>query len=428
MNYHNQKIAVVGLGISGVSVAHFLLKKGAIVTLFDAKKTTQDLPKELSNTKLFTGAFADYNFKAFDMIVLSPGITQRQPCFEQAKEQGVEIVGDIELFCLETDKDIIAITGSNGKTTVTSLVYEIAKTEGIKVALGGNIGTPVLDLIEQDYDLFVLELSSFQLETTSHLKAKASVVLNISDDHLDRYNDLEDYAQTKRTIYDNSETAIYNIDDVRTYTDNEKKVSFGNENGDYHIKNDFLCYKNEPILNTQEMSLQGVHNQLNALAAMALARCVGISFSSINKTLCNFKGLSHRFELVETNDGIKWINDSKATNVGATLAALQGLQVTGTLYLLLGGDGKGADFTKLSFYLKQDFIMPLCFGKDGQKIAKLSNKAHCFETMQQAIESIQDNLKTGDWVLLSPACASLDQFKNFEQRGDIFKEIALNNK
>ncbi|MEN2823890.1 UDP-N-acetylmuramoylalanine--D-glutamate ligase [Mannheimia haemolytica] len=375
---------------------------------------------------LHTGGLNSEWLLKSDLIVISPGLAVATPEIQQAIQAGVEIVGDVELFCREAKAPIIAITGSNGKSTVTTLTTEMAKQAGIKVGMGGNIGVPVLSLLEGDYDLFVLELSSFQLETTYSLKAKAATVLNISEDHMDRYDSIADYRQAKLRIYDNAENIIVNGEDAQTYPIQavKKVIRFAEQNAEYSLRNQMLYSGDDAIIQTKQMLISGRHNEMNALAAMALAEAANVPREGIVKALQIYGGLPHRFQAVATNDGVRWVNDSKATNVGSTVAALNGLNIAGTLYLLLGGDGKAADFSELKPLINKPNIVCYCFGQDGAALAELSEQSVLVETMQQAIEAIRPQLKKGDMVLLSPACASLDQFKNFEQRGEVFMALA----
>jgi len=368
-----------------------------------------------------------------DLIVASPGVALAHPILSEAVEAGIEIVGDIELFCREAQAPIVAITGSNGKSTVTTLVGEMAKAAGWQVGVGGNIGLPALSLLQSPAQLYVLELSSFQLETTHSLKAAAATVLNVSEDHMDRYPlGMQQYRAAKLRIYENAKVCVVNADDALTMPvrgADARCVSFGIDFGDYHLNkqqgNVWLRVKGEKVLNTAEMKLVGQHNYTNALAALALADAVGLPRASSLAALTQFNGLAHRFQLVHEHQGVRWINDSKATNVGSTEAALNGLQVSGTLWLLLGGDGKSADFSPLTPYLQGDKVRTYCFGRDGDALASLRPEiAVRTETLRQALEQIVPQLQSGDMVLLSPACASLDQFRNFEQRGEQFAQLA----
>lgn len=403
-----------------------LRKKNANIQVIDTRANPAGADKLDVTIPLHTGGLNSEWLLKSDLIVISPGLAVATPEIQQAIQAGVEIVGDVELFCREAKAPIIAITGSNGKSTVTTLTTEMAKQAGIKVGMGGNIGVPVLSLLEGDYDLFVLELSSFQLETTYSLKAKAATVLNISEDHMDRYDSIADYRQAKLRIYDNAENIIVNGEDAQTYPIQavKKVIRFAEQNAEYSLRNQMLYSGDDAIIQTKQMLISGRHNEMNALAAMALAEAANVPREGIVKALQIYGGLPHRFQAVATNDGVRWVNDSKATNVGSTVAALNGLNIAGTLYLLLGGDGKAADFSELKPLINKPNIVCYCFGQDGAALAELSEQSVLVETMQQAIEAIRPQLKKGDMVLLSPACASLDQFKNFEQRGEVFMALA----
>lgn len=432
MQYQNKIVTVIGLGKTGLSCVEFLTKKQADVRVIDTRQNPAGAEQLAKNIPLHTGGLnLDWLLQS-DIIVISPGLAVKTPEIQTALSAGVEVIGDIELFCREADKPIIAITGSNGKSTVTSLVAEMAKAAGLNVGMGGNIGIPALSLLEQNHDLYVLELSSFQLETTYSLKAVAATVLNISEDHMNRYTDLEDYRQAKLKIYHQCQTAVINAEDSLTKEDNRQsarvQLSFGEHNADYWLKTDngkqYLMAKDEVILPCDEVKLVGRHNYMNALAAIGLVQAAGIKTAGIQTALRTFTGLDHRFQLAHFADGVRWINDSKATNVGSTVAALTGLHLTGTLHLLLGGDGKNADFSELQKLINKPYIHCYCFGQDGKQLAALSAQSHLFDTMEQAIEYLRPQLKAGDMVLLSPACASLDQFASFEKRGEEFTRLA----
>lgn len=424
--YKDKIITVIGLGKTGLSCVDFFRQKEATVQVIDTRENPIGAEQLDKNIPLYTGSLKSEWLLNSDLIIISPGLAVARPEIQQAIQAGIEVVGDVELFCREAKAPIIAITGSNGKSTVTTLTTEMAKQAGLKVGMGGNIGVPVLSLLEEDYDLFVLELSSFQLETTYSLKAKAATILNISEDHMDRYRSLADYRNAKLRIYENAEHIIVNGEDAQTYPEQAVKnlIRFAEQNAEYSIRNGIIYSGDTAIISTNKMLISGRHNEMNALAAIALAEAAHIPREGIVKGLQVYGGLPHRFQTVATNDGVRWINDSKATNVGSTVAALNGLKVAGKLYLLLGGDGKSADFSALKPLINKPNIICYCFGKDGQELAKLSEQSVLRETMQEAIAAIRPQLKKGDMVLLSPACASLDQFKNFEQRGEVFVSLA----
>lgn len=409
----------------------FFIRQGVTPKVIDTRQKPVGLDKLPADVEYHTGSFHQAWLNDADLIISSPGIALSTPALVEAANHGVEIVGDIELFCREAKAPIVAITGSNGKSTVTTLVGEMASADGIRVGVGGNIGVPALTLLTEPYDLYVLELSSFQLETTYSLQAAAATVLNISEDHMNRYPlGLEQYREAKLRIYDNAKTCVYNEDDVLTLPlagKDNRCVSFGVGQGDYQIDNTnrILKVKGEKVLSMAEMYLSGQHNYTNALAALALTDAVGISRKAATEVLKTYHGLAHRFQLVYSHQNVRWINDSKATNVGSTEAALRGLEVEGTLHLLLGGDGKSADFSSLLPYISGDNIRLYCFGQDGQALANLRPDVSLLTvTMEEAMRALAPTVKSGDMVLLSPACASLDQFKCFEQRGDEFARLA----
>ncbi|MGL4001973.1 UDP-N-acetylmuramoyl-L-alanine--D-glutamate ligase [Pantoea eucalypti] len=432
-DYRGRKVVIIGLGLTGLSCVDFFLAQGVTPRVMDTRVSPPGLDKLPGQVERHLGGINGDWLLAADLIVASPGVALAHPILSEAVEAGIEIVGDIELFCREAQAPIVAITGSNGKSTVTTLVGEMAKAAGWQVGVGGNIGLPALSLLQSPAQLYVLELSSFQLETTYSLKAAAATVLNVSEDHMDRYPlGMQQYRAAKLRVYENAQICIVNADDALTMPvrgADSRCVSFGVDFGDYHLNKQqgsiWLRVKGEKVLNTAEMKMVGQHNYTNALAALALADAVGLPRASSLAALTHFNGLAHRFQLVHEHQGVRWINDSKATNVGSTEAALNGLQVQGTLWLLMGGDGKSADFTPLIPWLQGDNVRLYCFGRDGDALAALRpDIAVRTETMRQAMEQIAPQVNAGDMVLLSPACASLDQFRNFEQRGEQFAQLA----
>ncbi|WP_312311177.1 UDP-N-acetylmuramoyl-L-alanine--D-glutamate ligase [Atlantibacter sp.] len=432
-DYQDKKVVIIGLGLTGLSCVDFFLARGVTPRVMDTRQAPPGLDNLTETIERHLGSLNDAWLLEADLIIASPGMALAHPSLSAAADAGVEIIGDIELFCREAQAPIVAITGSNGKSTVTTLVGEMAKAAGVSVGVGGNIGLPALMLLDPEKELYVLELSSFQLETTYSLHAKAATVLNVTEDHMDRYPfGLQQYRAAKLKIYENAQVCVVNADDALTMPvrgADERCVSFGIDVGDYHLNHQqgdtWLRVKGEKVLNAKEMKIVGRHNYTNALAALALADAVGLPRSSSLQALTTFTGLAHRFQLAYNHNGVRWINDSKATNVGSTEAALNGLQVDGTLHLLLGGDGKSADFSPLTRYLQGDNIHLYCFGRDGAELAALRpDAATQTNTMEEAMRMIAGKVQPGDMVLLSPACASLDQFKNFEQRGDVFTRLA----
>ncbi|HGJ5875570.1 MAG TPA: UDP-N-acetylmuramoyl-L-alanine--D-glutamate ligase [Arsenophonus sp.] len=429
-NYQGKKVLIVGLGQTGLSCVDFFLSRQVVPRVIDTQLTPPGKDKLPAQVVCQCGSWNSEWLMTADLIVVSPGISLATPELKKAADKGIEVVGDIELFCRETDKPLVVITGSNGKSTVTALVGEMTKAANWQVGIGGNIGTPALTLLDKEYDLYVLELSSFQLETTISLKAAVATILNVTADHIDRYPlGLQQYRAAKLRIYDSAKVCIINEQDLQTWPlhgRDARCVSFGINSGDYQLNTDCqeLQIKGQPIINTTEIRLVGQHNYVNGLTALALADAVNIPRKASLAALTQYIGLPHRCQLVHEQRGIQWVNDSKATNVGSTEAALKGLQVAGTLYLLLGGEGKSADFSPLKPYIAAKNIRLCCFGRDGHQLAQLKPDSLLLDTMEQCLRVITPELKAGDMVLLSPACASFDQFRNFEQRGDKFTQLA----
>ncbi|MEQ9860875.1 UDP-N-acetylmuramoyl-L-alanine--D-glutamate ligase [Pectobacterium cacticida] len=433
VDYQGKKVVIIGLGLTGLSCVDFFLARGVVPRVVDTRISPPGLDKLPEQVERHLGSLNEDWLMGADLIVASPGIALATPILCDAADAGIEIVGDIELFCREAQAPIVAITGSNGKSTVTTLVGEMAHAAGWQVGVGGNIGLPALQLLAQPAQLYVLELSSFQLETTSSLHAAAATILNVTEDHTNRYPlGLQQYRAAKLRIYEHAAVCVVNADDALTMPirgADARCRSFGVDVGDYHLNRQqgetWLRVNGERVLNVREIQLVGQHNYTNALAALALADAVGIPRASALTALTSFTGLPHRFQQVFERNGVRWINDSKATNVGSTEAALSGLQVEGTLHLLLGGDGKSADFSPLLPYIQGEHIRLYCFGRDGQQLAALRPEiAEQTETMEHAMQLIAKRVNPGDMVLLSPACASLDQFRSFEQRGDEFARLA----
>ncbi|WP_187653877.1 UDP-N-acetylmuramoyl-L-alanine--D-glutamate ligase [Xenorhabdus sp. PB62.4] len=429
--YRGKKVVIVGLGLTGLSCVDFFITRGVTPRVMDTRIIPPGSDKLPDDVECHTGSLNKQWLLDADLIVTSPGIALATPELQAAADAGVEIVGDIELFCREAIAPIVAITGSNGKSTVTTLVGEMAKEAGWQVGVGGNIGIPALELLKKPCQLYVLELSSFQLETTYSLKAAAATVLNVTEDHMVRYpKGLSQYRAAKLRIYDQAKVCVVNEQNVLTLPEAGKDsrcTSFGVDCGDYQLDSEHqqLVVNQSPVLSTREMQLAGQHNYTNGLAALALADAVGIPRAASLQALRTYSGLDHRFQVIHMRNGVRWVNDSKATNVGSTQAALSGLSLEGTLYLLLGGDGKAADFTPLKPYIAGKNIRLYCFGRDGDQLAQLRPEISILtETMEQAMREIAAKLVVGDMVLLSPACASFDQFNGFEHRGHEFARLA----
>ena len=395
----------------------------------------------MPTVKLHTGAFTEAAFKDAEVIVISPGVPKAEPLVQDAMRRGVPVVGDVELFAQfkPASAKVIAITGANGKSTVTTLVGEMCKAAGLKTVVAGNIGLPVLDTLNGDVpDIYVLELSSFQLETTNTLNADAATVLNISEDHMDRYQGLEDYAQAKARIFAGNGVQVLNRQDAWSMgmaIQNRPLVTFGLDEADaennYGLKHQadktLLMRGKEALLDAQLMKIAGLHNAANALAAMALCEAVGIPSSAMLKALREFKGLPHRVEWVADIANVAFYDDSKGTNVGATYAALQGLVSPNSarkIVLIAGGDGKGQDFSPLREIVKTNARAVVLIGRDAPQIkaalAESGVEILNASSLENAVDQAYQVAVKGDAVLLSPACASFDMFRNYVHRAEVF--------
>lgn len=428
-NIHS--VVVVGLGITGLSVVKHLRKNQPqlVVKVIDTRVNPPGAERLPEGVQLHSGGWNTDWLSDADLIVTNPGIALATSEIQAVLAKGTAVVGDIELFAWAVQKPVIAITGSNGKSTVTDLTGVMAKAAGLEVGVGGNIGVPALDLLEHDADLYVLELSSFQLETTSSLKLKAAAFLNLSEDHMDRYQGMSDYRQAKLRIFNHAALAVVNRDDLETFPDAEMPlVTFGSDNQDFGLEVDgnrtWLLDHGQRVVASDELKLVGKHNLSNALVALALLKAADVDYHNALNALKNYTGLTHRCQVVADNQGVKWVNDSKATNIASTMAALSGLESTGKLYLLVGGVGKGADFSPLKPIFATLNLQLCCFGADGEDFMPLHESAIRFDTMEDVIQQVSSQLKPGDMVMLSPACASFDQFDNFMARGDAFAALA----
>jgi len=431
------KILVVGLGNTGISVAHFLQKLGfnfAITDSRDKPPLMDDFFQVMPDTPVFTGGFDEAAFKVATHLVVSPGVALTEKSIVKAIANGSRIVSDIDLFACSVDMPIVAITGSNGKSTVTTMLGEMAKSTGIKVGIGGNLGTPALELLGQSSELFVLELSSFQLERTTVLNAAAATVLNVSADHLDRHADEEKYALEKQKVFNGDGVIVINIDDPVVNAMREpgrRIVTFSIKNdADFHIAQEggveYLMHNKQCLMSLSELPLEGRHNAANALAALALGGSIGLDVQAMCKALKTFKGLDHRMQRIAEIRGVTWVNDSKATNIGACVAALQGY--ARKVILIAGGDAKGADMKELTPAIKEKVKSVVLMGKDADLIKEALNDCvpvYAADNMAQAVQISANLAESGDSVLLSPACASLDQYKNYQDRGDQFSKAVL---
>uniref|UniRef100_A0A486XKA5 UDP-N-acetylmuramoylalanine--D-glutamate ligase n=1 Tax=Rheinheimera sp. BAL341 TaxID=1708203 RepID=A0A486XKA5_9GAMM len=425
-----KRIAVVGLGLSGLATVRFLLDAGIKPVLMDSRSKPagieQIAPEKVDG--IYLGELDANRLAKMDMIILSPGLSPTHPVIRFAVAQGVELIGDVELFARVNQKPVVAITGSNGKSTVTMLVEAMLKCSGVNALAAGNIGLPVLEAIKHtEVAVFVLELSSFQLDTTSSLRSVASTILNVSADHLDRYRNMAAYAASKQRVYQHTQLAVFNTDDNATIPlESAATLGINLADGAYgvtqHDNERWLKVDGAPLMPVANMTLFGAHNEFNVLVACALALAAGASRDGLVSALQQFVSLPHRCILVTQQHGVRWINDSKATNIGATLAAIAGLRpsVTGRLILIAGGDAKGADVGELTTVLQQDVQQLITLGQDGPAIAALKSDSIQVKTLLEAVKVAAKLAKPGDMVLLSPACASLDMFKSYADRGEQF--------
>ncbi|ERS08223.1 UDP-N-acetylmuramoyl-L-alanyl-D-glutamate synthetase [Marinobacter sp. EN3] len=386
---------------------------------------------------VYLGEFDEDLFAGFNELVVSPGISIAEPAIAGAAARGARIRGDIDLFADAADAPIIAITGSNGKTTVTTLVGEMARAAGRNVQVGGNIGTPALDLLDQGADLYVLELSSFQLETTEELGALAATVLNVSDDHMDRYPDKMAYFQAKQRIYRGCKNAIVNLDDALSTPmarDTLRFLCFGFNRVNpetFSTRDDdqgtWITWGLDNLLLASELQLMGRHNISNVMAALALGHAAGLAMESMLEVARSFRGLPHRCEFVRNLNGVDYINDSKGTNVGATVAAIESLVPdSGKVILIAGGDGKGADFQPLAEPVAACCRALVLIGRDAGKISEAvgaSVPQYRATSLQEAVSLARQAAEPGDRVLLSPACASFDMFRDYNDRGEQFRAL-----
>jgi len=425
---------VVGLGMTGLSVVRHLRKLGESMIVVDSRDippALNEFKQDFSDVPLHTGKFNKKLFVNAQRIVVSPGVPLSDPALQQARDNSVEITGDIDLFAHEVDAPVVAITGSNGKSTVTSLLVLMANKAGLNAVAGGNIGRPVLDLLSDPRDLYVLELSSFQLETLQRLPMQAAVVLNVSPDHMDRYADVNAYAMSKQAIYEHASHAVVNRDDafVSKMLNHQQNVigfTLGRPDpGEFGICGQggavYLCKGDEPLIDTDELRIRGRHNQANALAALALGQSIGLPMQAMLDALREFPGLEHRTQWIAEIDGVNWYNDSKGTNVGATLAAIEGLP--GRHVLIAGGQGKDADFTPLRDIAARRLRAVVLIGEDADRIADALDQVVPVEMagdMKEAVAAAAGLARQGDNVLLSPACASFDMFRGFAHRGETF--------
>lgn len=440
----NQSLYLVaGLGKTGNSIARYLQRRDIPFIVFDTRETVQGL-EEFKETfpgvDVFLHTLPDTIYTQLTAVIASPGISLDEPFLQKAKQANIPVFGDIECLAREIKAPVIAITGTNGKSTVTTLVGEMAKEAGLNVAIAGNIGTPVLDFLDDDnsYSLWVLELSSFQLDLTYSLKPIAATLLNISPDHLDRHHTLAEYIKSKQKIYHNAGFLLYNRDDRCTVPVKESasvKEHFGLNHPDKQnwgvIEKDgemYLAHGDELLLSTNELRLKGKQNWQNALAACALAEAAGIARQSMLAVLKSFAGLPHRCQWVRNLAGVDYINDSKGTNIGAAISAISGIggSINGKIVLIAGGIGKGADFSELKSAVRDYVRSVILIGEDASKIEQaLQGTVPIMKasSLDEAVLKAKEAAISKDAVLLSPACASFDMFRDFNHRGESFTQL-----
>ena len=446
LHLHNKRVLVLGLGETGLSALRWLDTQGAILSVADSRNNPpniDDLVRTMPHVAVHTGEFKQALLSQAELIVISPGVALNEPAVQAAMQQGIPVMGDVELFAHRRPKHakVIGITGSNGKTTVTSLVGEICKAAGLKTIVAGNIGLPVLDTFNIEApDVYVLELSSFQLETTSSLMLDAATVLNICEDHMDRYSSIEDYAAAKARLLKHAKVAVLNRDDVISFgLASANTVTFG-LNAAANIADfgliecegeSYLTSGQRKICKASSLKIAGRHNVANALAAYALCHAIGIEKSTIVLALQAFKGLPHRVQWVAEIEGVDYYDDSKGTNVGATCAAIAGMtknedghsQPQKTV-LIAGGDGKGQDFSPLVTAVQANSRAVVLIGRDAKlieaELLKTNIPLYHAADLPEAVHIAKKLAKAGDAVLLSPACASFDMFKNYVQRAEVF--------
>ena len=452
MNYTGKKILILGMGKTGLSMIKWFSRFGVPLSVADTRIDPPNLElikRTVPNESLFCGPLKMELLQGIDTIAISPGVAMAEPLVQAALQQGISVIGDIEIFAAALDQyappstKILAITGSNGKTTVTTMVGEMAKNAGWDVEVAGNIGPTALDALMQRMDtdkwphLWVLELSSFQLETTNSLRPDAATILNLSEDHLDRYDSIEDYAMAKARIFprqhSNSCVRVLNRDDARVCAmadRSNKQITFGLSEPSFDEEFGLLSNGSDlwlaqggiHLLKTSELGVTGLHNAANALAALALCRAVDLPFEPLLHALRTFRGLPHRMQKVAEFSGITFYDDSKSTNVGSAVAALSGFRKN--VILIAGGDGKGQDFSPLEQPVSKHVRGVVLLGRDADKVAQAIQASnvpiHRVATMDEAVQISFLLADHGDSVLLSPACASLDMFKNYIHRAEVF--------
>jgi len=434
---HQPRVLVVGLGSSGLAAARLAAADGSEVWATDLRSASE-LGKELAalggDVRTFLGGHPDNCLERVRLVIASPGVPADAPLLESARKRGIEINTEIEFAWLHRPHaELVAVTGSNGKSTVTELTAQMLIAAGRSTVAGGNLGTPASQLVlEGGWESWVLEISSFQAELLTAMAPRVAVFLNLSQDHLERHPDLDTYFAAKERLFafqTDADTAVLNADDpvvAATRTAACKRKFSISGPADASLEGEDLVLDGEPIMHSSKMRLSGIHNVANALAAALAAAALGAPPAAMATALDTFDGLQHRHRTVHTEDGVSWIDDSKATNVGATLAALRGYP-DNSLHLILGGQAKGQDFEILVDEVRRAVTRLYLIGEDGPAIAEtLAGTApteDC-ETLAEAVRRARRHAASGEWVLLAPACASFDQFTNYGERGDRFADLA----
>jgi UDP-N-acetylmuramoylalanine--D-glutamate ligase len=446
---HPTSAVIVGLGKTGFSCARYLRKHGWRIAVTDTRENPPELAKLRALDPDVDVRLGGLDTRLLDdalCVVVSPGVSLSEAFFVEARRRGLEIVGDVELFARAVDAPVVGITGTNGKSTVTTLIARMASRAGLNVRVGGNLGEPALDLLsasESDArktELYVLELSSYQLESTESLDLRAAAVLNVTPDHMDRYATIQDYAAAKARIFARCDAAVINLDDplvVAMARPGQQTIGFSlraSIGADYSVmtgddKTWWLARRGELLMPVSAMKISGLHNAANALAALALGEALGLPLEGMLEELREFPGLPHRSQWVAEIKGVTYVNDSKGTNVGATLAAVAGM--SGPLVMIAGGDGKNQDFAPLADAFRGKVRHAVLIGRDAQSIADVLAGVCSVErtaTLEEAVRAAARAAQAGDTVLLSPACASLDMFRDYTHRGAVFtqavKELA----
>lgn len=428
--------SVIGLGATGYSAVRYLRARGLSVSVLDSRSTPPLAAKLMENfpeVECHFGVFDSANIEDARLIVASPGVSLKEPLLRTAKSSGALIVGDVELFLQENKQPVIAITGSNGKSTVTSLVGDMCLSGGLKPWVAGNIGQPLLDTLTEQgsYDVAVLELSSFQLETTLSVAADSAAILNISEDHMDRYDSMGDYVLAKARIlrgatqivlprHDEQLKQITSVSDG-LYFDLDEPTDKSDFGVMRQSNNRWLMHGNERLIKLNDIPLIGLHNVKNVLSAFALVDFLKLPLASLVSAVKSFTGLAHRMQTVAEHDGVTWVNDSKATNIGATSTALKNLEKD--VVWIAGGEGKGADFNELRNAINANVKQLILIGADAPKISMALDgllPIELADSMQDAVTKAVELASNDSIVLLSPACASFDMYQNFEKRGDDF--------